>query len=243
MISIHAPARGATLSQQLLGVFNSHFNPRSREGSDTEEDGFAYSFALFQSTLPRGERPAAMDVLATFKTISIHAPARGATSGRRFTDWVFDISIHAPARGATFSSSSSASSGSNFNPRSREGSDSRNRRGADAGKISIHAPARGATNNPYPLAGRRLISIHAPARGATLYMALKSSTCGVFQSTLPRGERPKPTQVQNIYRLFQSTLPRGERPCSATQISILCLFQSTLPRGERRAWAEDLHQC
>ena len=34
-----------------------NFNPRSREGSDTEEDGFAYSFALFQSTLPRGERP------------------------------------------------------------------------------------------------------------------------------------------------------------------------------------------
>ena len=32
-----------------------------------------------------------------------------------------------------------------------------------------------------------------------------------FQSTLPRGERHKTNQSQNMNTLFQSTLPRGER--------------------------------
>ena len=55
--------------------------------------------------------------------------------------------------------------------------------------ISIHAPARGAT----PLALLNLIlririSIHAPARGATVYTMRKPAS-GIFQSTLPRGER------------------------------------------------------
>ena len=76
------------------------FNPRTRTGCD----GFSWKWA-----------PA--------RQVSIHAPARGATSQlpKSFKTWI--VSIHAPARGATTSFSSLSS-----NP-----------------KVSIHAPARGAT--------------------------------------------------------------------------------------------------
>ena len=78
-----------------------HFNPRSREGSD-----IVCSIKLSKSLI-----------------ISIHAPARGATS--KTSSRVRDnfISIHAPARGATLYESNSMSIFFNFNPRSREGSD------------------------------------------------------------------------------------------------------------------------
>ena len=78
-ISIHAPARGATLIHNSCDVFLfnfnprsregsdpelllpyrffGHFNPRSREGSDTSAFSMMISSSSFQSTLPRGERP------------------------------------------------------------------------------------------------------------------------------------------------------------------------------------------
>ena len=56
LISIHAPARGATLRQ--LECLQS---------------------AVFQSTLPRGERPFRILATSPRLSISIHAPARGAT--------------------------------------------------------------------------------------------------------------------------------------------------------------------
>ena len=55
------------------------------------------------------------------------------------------ISIRAPARGATTVSVCAEFSGSNFNPRSREGSDKDMDEVAKAVQISIRAPARGAT--------------------------------------------------------------------------------------------------
>ena len=141
-----------------------YFNPRSREGSD----------ALFSC-------------FYTFLFISIHAPAKGATTGRWTADLQFDISIHAPAKGATqlgntfgqaqvFQSTLprrerpcnrlSGQAHANFNPRSREGSD------------LAYFPA--APDHP--------ISIHAPAKGATSIWMQMIKT-GLFQSTLPRRER------------------------------------------------------
>ena len=57
----------------------------------------------------------------------------------------------------------------NFNPRSHEGSDSISSVTDPVLIISIHAPTRGATVSVYPVS--------------------KSAT--IFQSTLPRGERPR----------------------------------------------------
>ena len=128
---------------------------------------------------------------ASLRVVSIHAPARGATLDSVGIFPSDPVSIHAPARGATMSmefirmavmvfqstlprgerlppQQSTTTIGS-FNPRSRAGSD------------------RMAEERSSVLPG---VSIHAPARGATQ----KSTKAGllyiVFQSTLPRGERP-----------------------------------------------------
>ena len=100
-ISIHAPARGATRwfrkllppyiyfnprSREGSDHIQSHknstsinFNPRSREGSDLTRLHRSNLYLLFQSTLPRGERPSSTATKANTAAISIHAPARGAT--------------------------------------------------------------------------------------------------------------------------------------------------------------------
>ena len=58
------------------------------------------------------------------KRISIHAPAKGATvCGDEVAAFVDIISIHAPAKGATNKELRILFDASNFNPRSREGSD------------------------------------------------------------------------------------------------------------------------
>ena len=84
------------------------------------------------------------------------------------------ISIHAPTRGAT-----SNSSGGGGRP-----------------KISIHAPTRGATCVDHSGQWVLDISIHAPTRGATVLCVLYNPYCGIFQSTLPQGERLKSLMPQ-----------------------------------------------
>ena len=188
-ISIHAPARGATQSPRSFLRCPRYFNPRSREGSDTEGKALVMLVVLFQSTLPRGERRLYCFSKSNSKQISIHAPARGATSiilsflyapifqstlprgERPDSQHLFfrqiHISIHAPARGATKRFAIISASLSNFNPRSREGSDYDGQNVKKEEYISIHAPARGATNNADRIRNMSDISIHAPARGAT----------------------------------------------------------------------------
>ena len=56
LISIHAPARGATADGTDPDHVPVDFNPRSREGSDQPKRRRGFYFRQFQSTLPRGER-------------------------------------------------------------------------------------------------------------------------------------------------------------------------------------------
>ena len=121
-ISIHAPAKGAT-KHNFYGV----------------------RLFRFQSTLPRRERRCKPCAYIWSKTISIHAPAKGATAQETgisvdtlisihapakgatiqyfFRLGIKEISIHAPAKGATSLVCFQSLHLSNFNPRSREGSD------------------------------------------------------------------------------------------------------------------------
>ena len=150
-----------------LGKIHRNFNPRSREGSDLPEP-----FKLIHHL-----------------RISIHAPAKGATQTISVATATQVISIHAPAKGATKDSGISATSSkfqstlprrerlnegfalnnlqSDFNPRSREGSD----------KFA------------FPTNEDDIISIHAPAKGATIPPMTFTKLIMPFQSTLPRRER------------------------------------------------------
>ena len=100
-ISIHAPARGATIICGNACMSATNFNPRPREGGDVET----------VKTSP-----------AT--SISIHAPARGATSfgtGLKRSG----LFQSTPPRGGRLGSSTLSQSECYFNPRPREGGDSK----------------------------------------------------------------------------------------------------------------------
>ena len=79
-ISIHAPTRGATRNKVFEPVKSSvNFNPRSHERSDKARWTSRCMVGLFQSTLPREERPFLSQCTDSLLSISIHAPTRGAT--------------------------------------------------------------------------------------------------------------------------------------------------------------------
>ena len=195
VVSIHAPARGATIGAP----------------DDT------YVYWLFQSTRPRGARLDGGYIAEVALAVSIHAPARGATC-LVLPDGavVYSVSIHAPARGATLKIpvffhadiwfQSTRPRGArprrgdkdgglldSFNPRAREGRDltgevltmgrsrsfnPRAREGRDRGAGAVRERAaafqstrpRGARRQRHGVSRRvsGVVSIHAPARGATL---------------------------------------------------------------------------
>ena len=125
-VSIHAPARGATLSSLI----------------------FASRVAVFQFTRPRGARLNRRGDVETFFSVSIHAPARGATIAMPHICAIGKVSIHAPARGATTHGFSLLIQNLQFQFTRPRGA----RRNSDAVlgdvmRVSIHAPARGATSD------------------------------------------------------------------------------------------------
>ena len=157
VISIHAPARGATLSFQATGVNPVYFNPRSREGSDRKS---------------RRSRP--------ITAISIHAPARGATRSYPIPSVRFAFQSTLPRGERRRRLWKMRCRSINFNPRSREGSDAQGAGHRRNVFISIHAPARGATLFFQLLETVHFISIHAPARGATIPKSTLNDLCNDF---------------------------------------------------------------
>ncbi len=99
---------------------------------------------------------------------------------------------------------------SDFNPRSRVGSDYNKFAVKFQVMISIHAPAWGATNVEYVKFMGNVISIHAPAWGATQGLHLLKRVCPISIHAPAWGATIFPgLKMENI--IFQSTLPRGER--------------------------------
>ncbi len=125
-ISIHAPGWGATVlcnrqtiiikpfqsthphgvrraTSVISSAFGGNFNPRTRVGCDSKAQGQAKSSFEFQSTHPGGVRRSFLRMQRPKNSISIHAPAWGATFNALFPVDKLIISIHAPAWCATFS--------------------------------------------------------------------------------------------------------------------------------------------
>ena len=121
-ISIHAPAKGATAGRGRAGSRCSDFNPRSREGSDQIISSVKKAKNGFQSTLPRRERLVTGCGIYTEEEFQSTLPRRERRKKMLLTSWETD-----------------------FNPRSREGSDFVPYPNINDSNISIHAPAKGAT--------------------------------------------------------------------------------------------------
>ena len=234
MVSIHAPAWGATR-------------------------GFGYniSAAEFQSTRPRGARPPHRPDRMSAAQVSIHAPAWGATAAQGLpelhvrvsihapawgatrkgimegrTDWFQStrprgarrrsiqrrmaprtVSIHAPAWGATAASPSRRPRTPSFNPRARVGRDW----AVEAAELDLNRFQSTRPRGARPGRGlhrqvREQVSIHAPAWGATwrpegwTYRAFVSIHAPAWGATEDR------TKALDYYLGFQSTRPRGARP-------------------------------
>ena len=103
VVSIHVPARGTTVPVYKYEIYADGFNPRSREGNDLK-DRF---------------------VQAEIQQVSIHVPARGTTAmiqpcSRKL--FVFQSTF---PRGERLKRGVASYSAYSFNPRSREGNDSK----------------------------------------------------------------------------------------------------------------------
>ena len=193
LVSIHAPAWGATVYHQLYhhqqlrfnprtrmgcdstcllfhGRFHC-FNPRTRMGCDKGKGKYQPYAIMFQSTHPHGVRRRASSAIVGLMEVSIHAPAWGATL--TFSKVEYDSCV------------------------------------------SIHAPAWGATKTIQERAIESKVSIHAPAWGATVSSATPSPLAP-FQSTHPHGVRRRDGAALRVHWLFQSTHPHGVRHAGFT---------------------------
>ena len=121
-VSIHAPARGATILECNVGLVIFSFNPRPRAGGDRIRQLIHCVLSAFQSTPPRGGRPRAFSGRVTqdlfqstpprggrpspfeelFPYLGFQStPPRGGRLRGVYSTHETDVSIHAPARGAT----------------------------------------------------------------------------------------------------------------------------------------------
>ena len=187
-ISIHAPAWGATVDDLPRADVLAFQSTRPRGARLTMRVTRSGSLA-FQSTRPRGARHDILHGRRIQPTISIHAPAWGATSSSR----------RRPARPRHFNPRArvgrdgmvgrQVSTGSYFNPRAHTGRDSR----------PPARPRRSANFNPRAHTGRDL------GRCAL------GDFPDLFQSTRPHGARRRNGDCQRVIYAFQSTRPHGAR--------------------------------
>ena len=100
VISIHAPAKGATDGEKSKSQEGQDFNPRTREGCD-EIDPVELRESVNFNPRTREGCDISRKRIRFELGISIHAPAKGATWPPIVKVVLFFISIHAPAKGAT----------------------------------------------------------------------------------------------------------------------------------------------
>ena len=167
MISIHAPAKGATLLKCSSRSDGRDFNPRSREGSDHDKGRCEGNGDDFNPRSREGSDPATPPSWKIQRDFNPRSREGSDTTTwqPRQTSYNFNPRSR---EGSDCISSFTAHSLADFNPRSREGSDSLVCGIYDGSDISIHAPAKGATS-------RKCSSL--------IWQS--------FQSTLPRRERQR----------------------------------------------------
>ena len=143
----------------------------------------------FQSTRPRGARPRIRYSCRALTIVSIHAPAWGATSGKRGADRRLRRFNPRARVGRDMARNASLTSSTRFNPRARVGRDWPRTTGTQYAS-SFNPRARVGRDHP-----RRCTYTRPPP----------------FQSTRPRGARQGSKPSNPKRQPFQSTRPRGAR--------------------------------
>ena len=273
-ISIHAPAKGATDNSDItisrlifqstlprrerrkcvgVGSRAYHFNPRSREGSDIKAGSCKSVQRNFNPRSREGSDAGRLSISLSI-TISIHAPAKGATTAAKSCPLLLLFQSTLPRRERR-TGCGAAGAADHFNPRSREGSDvtslrllnverefqstlprrERPSRGRCA-RTSCHFNPRSREGSDHAFRVSRvlspLISIHAPAKGATESVRVLFQSSAISIHAPAKGATMADSPMRRI-AIFQSTLPRRERRYEMVTSSAGMTFQSTLPRRER----------
>ena len=188
----------------------------------------------FQSTHPRGVRLAGTVAAGFPVSVSIHAPAWGATREfKRIMAEQMDVSIHAPAWGATPGLQHLV----------------------HLPLVSIHAPAWGATRLCEENRSLTEVSIHAPAWGATMFCSAPYPMNWGFNPRtrvgcdLVQGKFVHIAAQVSIHAPAWGATSTSTMPRQLSRVSIhapawgatmseraperLSMFQSTHPRGVR----------
>ena len=262
------------------------FQSTRPQGARRGQGGIQARLARFQSTRPQGARLA--PPLQDFIPACFNPRARKGRDIAPLALFVADaVSIHAPARGATTASNASKPINS-FNPRARKGRDResmrvrrrrhsfnpRARKGRDVVAahlhakrvVSIHAPARGATLCGCRTITVEVVSIHAPARGATrghcqwsardvvsIHAPARGATAGyftgrkvvMFQSTRPQGARPRYFRRCAVKSCCFNPRARKGRDCQLVplpEVSVQVSIHAPA-RGATRAHRLDNDDC
>ena len=193
MVSIHAPAWGATRPDRLVAISRG-FNPRPRVGGDWMPASTIVDAGSFNP------RPRVGGDLW---------PVRNQSAPTSFNP--------RPRMGATPARSATGGRRPGFNPRPRVRGDREHARWSRS-RVSIHAPAWGATRTRASPGRPSRVSIHAPAWGATAGVRSSSSTGACFNPR-PRvlGDWTTPSCRTSL--AFQSTPPRGGRLTDGSSMS------------------------
>ena len=132
-------------------------------------------------------------------------------------------------KGATPAAGGPESSRSNFNPRSREGSDVNLVFGHVLEDISIHAPVKGATGLFRCLMHPDVISIHAPVKGATLECLIQLGILGIsIHAPVKGATRGVPAGARTRHD-FNPRSREGSDGPDMSRNRRSARFQSTLP--------------
>ena len=172
---------------------------------------FLIAFLLFQSTLPREERPFFLLLVSHAFLISIHAPTRGATLPYMHYITLYDRFQSTLPREERRKLPLINVYKCYFNPRSHERSDEKN--------IDRLVPQKGFQST--------LPREERPDLISAVMISFR-----LFQSTLPREERRHSYRGGWCYLKFQSTLPREERRLPDRKIRVGVYFN---PRSHERS--------
>ena len=213
IVSIHAPAWGATVFPQFMGYGALQFQSTHPRGVRLTVRELVVKLVLFQSTHPRGVRRFRRWRWGHGHHVSIHAPAWGATQ-RAAVCHLSNVSIHAPAWGATYGIPVFY---------------------GEEGLVSIHAPAWGATvKYGEKLEKKEPVSIHAPAWGATCWFHKNYQSCSPVSIHAPAWGATANWRQKSMHTRVSIHAPAwGATTIVQAQPGWDTVFQSTHPRGVR----------
>ena len=165
------------------------------------------------------------------KSISIHAPPRGATERLITAEAERNISIHAPPRGATTKHSKIRLQRIHFNSRPSARGDGLQPSDTHRHGISIHAPPRGATRKTSKHRKNNLFQF-TPLREGRLLTVSAACSPFLFQFTPLREGRRCCLWRRGLHRAFQFTpLREGRRARERKQTNILPFQFTPLREG------------